>query len=91
MALASGSSGAPLRCGADTLGGDAVDHRLRFISAGGGFLVARAIAFFTSFIALRAVVRRLMLWRAARLPGARLRADLMFAMCLFQLRKRREF
>ena len=45
-----------------------------------------AIAFLTSLMALRAAVRMLMLWaRSLTAWRARLRADLMLAMCLFQL------
>src|SRR5262245_25583294 len=56
------------------------------------FLSPAAIAFLTSLIAVRAAVRRLMLW-SRRLTAwrARLRADLILAMCLFRLQKRREF
>ena len=61
-------------------------------AAAAAFLSPPAMAFLTSLIALRAAVRMLMLWaRSLTAWRARLRADLMLAMCLFQLPKGREF
>src|SRR5688500_17192486 len=54
-------------------------------AAAAAFLSPAAIAFLTSRMALRAEVRRLRLWlRRPTAWRARLRADLMFAMVLFQ-------